>query len=208
MNIVDTLLSQYANSPIIIRLLEGLEECLNPATTIEDFYNDIFNVSTAKGYGLDVWGRIVGISRNVPRSVGKDRNFGFNKGSGFSPFNDAPFSGSGSGFTSYALPDSLYRQLIIIKAYANIIYATAPNINAFLFYIFQKRCYYRVTGDMQAEYVFEFTPTAFERLIIFSLNILPIPCGISVEYTIQSVSGTLGFNGSNLQTFNNGTFRQ
>ena len=208
MNIVDTLLSQYANSPIIVGLLESLEECLNPSTTIDAFYDDIFNVLTAKGYGLDVWGRIVGIGRNVPSSIGSDRTFGFNKDSGFTPFNDAPFSGSGSGFTSYALPDSLYRQLIMIKAYANILYATAPNINKFLFYIFKKRAYYRLTGDMQAEYVFEFTPTAFERLIIFSLNILPIPCGISVQYTIQSTSGTFGFNGSNLQAFNNGTFRQ
>ena len=208
MNIVDTLLSQYANSPIIVGLLEGLEECLNPSTTIDAFYDDIFNVLTAKGYGLDVWGRIVGIGRNVPSSIGSDRTFGFNKDSGFTPFNDAPFSGSGSGFTSYALPDSLYRQLIMIKAYANILYATAPNINKFLFYIFKKRAYYLLTGDMQAEYVFEFTPTAFERLIIFSLNILPIPCGISVQYTIQSTSGTFGFNGSNLQAFNNGTFRQ
>ena len=208
MNIVDTLLSQYANSPIIVGLLEGLEECLNPSATIGAFYDDILNVLTAKGYGLDVWGRIVGIGRNVPSSIGSDRTFGFNKDSGFTPFNDAPFSGSGSGFTSYALPDSLYRQLIMIKAYANILYATAPNINKFLFYIFKKRAYYRLTGDMQAEYVFEFTPTAFERLIIFSLNILPIPCGISVQYTIQSTSGTFGFNGSNLQAFNNGTFRQ
>ncbi len=63
MNIVDTLLSQYANSPIIVGLLEGLEECLNPSTTIDAFYDDIFNVLTAKGYGLDVWGRIVGIGR-------------------------------------------------------------------------------------------------------------------------------------------------
>lgn len=206
MDIVDTLLSQYANSPRIYAILSGLNDTINPSAQIEDFYNMVFNLDTAKGFGLDIWGRIVGISRNVPTSVGTDDAFGFEDG--FTPFNDAPFATYSSKFTSFALPDSLYRQLIIIKAYANILYATAPNINKFLKYIFNKRAYYRVIGGMHAEYVFEFQPSDFERLIIYRLGILPVPCGVSVEYTIITPSTTFGYNGSNMQTFNNGTFRQ
>lgn len=208
MNIVDTLLTQYANSPVIVGLLEGLNEVIDPSADIQQFYDMVFNLSTAQGYGLDIWGRIVGVSRNVPYAVGDDPLFGFSEAEEYTPFNDAPFNGSGSGFSSYRMLDSQYRQVIIIKAYSNILYATAPNINKFLYYIFQKRAYYRVLGDMNGQYVFEFNPTSFERVIIFYLGVLPVPCGVSVEYKIISSSGTLGFNGSQLQPFNQGTFRK
>ena len=208
MDIIPTILSQYANSPRIMTILDGLNEAFDPSAQIDEFYRLIFNVNTAEGYGLDVWGRIVGIGRTVSGVDGTDKTFGFNETDYFTPFNDAPFNGSGAKFSSFQLPDTQYRQLIMIKAYANILYATAPNINKFLYSIFGKRAYYRITGDMTAQYVFEFTPDDFERLIIFNLGILPIPCGISVEYTILDISNTLGFNGSGLQTFNNGTFRR
>lgn len=208
-NYVDTIMSQYANSPIIIALIEGINDLVEPDTVLDSFYNKVINLSTATGYGLDVWGRIVGINRTVNTDLANDSYFGFNETGYYSPFNDKPFNGNGGSFTAYPLPDNLYRQLIFIKAYANIIYATAPNINKFLYYIFGgKRAYYLITGVMQAKYVFEFTPTSFERLIIFTLGVLPVPCGISVEYTILDTSGTLGFNGSGLQTFGNGVFKQ
>lgn len=208
MNIVDTLLSQYANSPRITGLLYGLQDAIDPSAQLDAFYDMVLNLDTAQGFGLDIWGRIVGIGRTVPSSVGSDKQFGFKETNYFTPFNQAPFNGNGAKFSSYMLPDTLYRQLIIIKAYSNILYATAPNINRFLYSIFKKRAYYRLLDNMHAQYVFEFTPSSFERLIIFSLGILPIPCGVSVEYTIIPTATTFGFNGSNLQTFNNGTFRQ
>lgn len=208
MDIIPTILSQYANSPRLMMILEWISDTLDPSAQIDEFYNLIFNVDTAQGYGLDVWGRIVGVSRTVAGVSGNDKTFGFNETNYFTPFNVAPFNGNGAKFNSYQLPDTQYRQLIMIKAYANILYATAPNINKFLYSIFGKRAYYRITGDMTAQYVFEFIPSNFERSIIFNLGILPIPCGISVEYTIVDTSTTFGFNGSDLQTFNNGTFRQ
>lgn len=206
MDILDTLLTQYANSPIIVGLLEGLNEAIDPSANIEQFYNIVLNLKTAQGYGLDIWGIIVGIGRNVPVDLSDDPKMGF-YGSDNTPFNVAPFNGSGGKFVSYALPDNLYRKLIIIKAYANILYATAPNINKLLYYIFEERAYYRIIGGMQAQYVFEFTPTQFERLIIFSLGILPVPCGVSVEYTILNTAKTFGFLGSKLQPFNQGSFK-
>ena len=106
---------------------------IDPSESIEDFYNLIWNVGTANGLGLDVWGRIVGVDRNakiIPPDVDV---FGFNTNPiSFQPFNQAPFLGSDANFTSYKLPDSQYRMLIMIKAASNIIYATAININRFL----------------------------------------------------------------------------
>ena len=58
-----TILSQYANSPTIVQLVTNLNAYIDPTTNIDAFYDFVWNVDTAKGYGLDVWGRIVGVGR-------------------------------------------------------------------------------------------------------------------------------------------------
>ena len=206
MNYVDTLLTQYANSPVLCGLLEGLNDALDPSANIEDFYDKVFNLSTAQGYGLDIWGRIIGVKREVPSAISGEKLFGFSETKYFTPFNVAPFNGGGGKNSSYRLPDELYRRLLFIKAYINILHATAPNINKFLFQIFGKYSYYMPLGDMRAQYSFFFTPNQFENMIIYRLKLLPEPCGITVSYKIFSNNDTLGFSGSGLQPFNQGTF--
>lgn len=206
-----TLMSQYANSPVIVSLIEQINDILDPSKLIDDFYNKLWNLKTANGYGLDNWGRIIGVDRNVRMSAPNEVNFGFHTdpdSAFFTPFNVAPFSASGSGFESYALPDDLYRQLIIVKAASNIIYATAPNINKFLKMIFNERSFYLITDIMKAEYRFEFTLNSFQRLIVFTLNLLPNPCGVELTFLEVPVSGVFGFEGSGLQPFDQGTFAE
>ena len=66
------------------------------------------------------------------------------------------------------------RKLIIIKAATNILYATAFNINKFLLMIFDgRRAYYNITGHMAAEYVLSSLLSNFERLVVYSLNMMP-----------------------------------
>lgn len=150
-NIQETLMSQYANSPIICNLIDGMNDCLDPSETIETFYELAFNVNTVKGFGLDIWGRIVGVNRNINMSSDV-KTFGFETGDkSFYPFNNYPFSAAGAGYDAYQLTDSKFRTLIMIKAASNIVYATAPNINRFLRLIFpKKRSYYLITGHMKA----------------------------------------------------------
>lgn len=208
-NIKDTLLSQYANSPIIVGIITGINDVLDPQHTADEFYNMLWNLSTASSWGLDIWGRIVGVTRNVQMSDPDAVTFGFSttpQSAQFTPFNTAPFSGSGSNFGTYALPDNLFRELIVIKAASNILYATAPNINKYLLTIFNDRAYYKITGHMTAKYVFEFELSAFQRLIVYTLKLLPEPCGVLVSYEENSVSTTFGFDGSGLQPFDQGTF--
>ena len=76
-NIQDTLLSQYANSPIICQLIESMNECIDPAHSITDYYQLAFNVKTAQGFGLDIWGRIVGVNRNISIPPDDRETFGF-----------------------------------------------------------------------------------------------------------------------------------
>lgn len=204
-NIKDTIMSQYAHSPAILRIIGDLNDVIDPQYYIDDFYNYVYRLSTAQGFALDIWALKVGVTRSAPMSTPNVSSFGF-KPSG-EPWNTYPFSGSGSGFVSYQLPDILLRQLIIIKAATNIIYATAININKLLLMIFNgRRAYYKITGHMTAEYVFEFTLSPFERMIVYTLNILPQPCGVGISYRESDPNRIFGFEGSGLQTFDNGVF--
>lgn len=209
-NIKDTIMSQYANSPAILGLIQHLNDVIDPQYFIDDFYEYVYRLSTAKGFGLDIWAEKVGVSRNAPMQDPNSKTFGYqtspDQEPNFTPFNVAPFS-DGGAFSSYKLPDSDLRKLIIIKAALNILYATAMNINKFLLMIFGgKRAYYNIIGHMSAEYVFEFSLSPFERLVVYSLNMMPQPCGVGISYREVDVNRIFGFNRSLLSNFNNGVF--
>lgn len=108
-----TILSQYANSPILTAIIENLEECIDPTADLNAFYDNIWNIFSAQGYGLDVWGRIVGVERAIkvqetqwfgfnealPGSLSFDNTqlfiyspaLGFSEGQGFVPFGSGTF---------------------------------------------------------------------------------------------------------------------
>lgn len=203
-NIKDTIMAQYANSPAILGIIESMNDAIDPQYFIDDFYKYIYRLSTARGFGLDIWADKVGVSRNAPMADTNAPTLGF--ADGFEPWNQAPWS-DGGAFSSLRLSDDSLRKLIIVKAALNILYATALNINKFLLTIFDgRRAYYNITGHMTAEYVFEFTLTPFERLIVYTFNMLPQPCGVGISYREVDVNQTFGFNGSGLSNFNNGGF--
>lgn len=59
----ETLLSQYCDSPTITGMLQSFNDAVDPSQDIANFYTNIWNVATAVGNGLDIWGQIVGVSR-------------------------------------------------------------------------------------------------------------------------------------------------
>ncbi|ENL8513230.1 DUF2612 domain-containing protein [Providencia rettgeri] len=202
-----TLMSQYANSTIIISILKSANESIDPSNNIDDFYSLVFNVHTAQGVGLDIWGRIVGIDRGISIPDPDEDYFGFDGTEKYLPFNQAPFYSGDSSESAYMMSDESFREVIIMKAYANIIYATAPNINAFLKDSFTRgRAYYLITGHMKARYVFEYRLSEFEKNLIFNHNILPKPCGVEVSITELPVSEYFGFYKTGFQPFNQAPF--
>lgn len=87
-DIWSTVISQYANSDILTTLITNLFDYIDPTKNLESFFDLIWNVDTAEGYGLDVWGRIVGVNRILQVSVGTW--FGFQEAlPGIDTFNDA-----------------------------------------------------------------------------------------------------------------------
>ena len=60
-----TVISQYQTSPTLLQLIENMETYIDPLTNLDAFYVNIWNIYSASGYGLDVWGRIVGVTRTI-----------------------------------------------------------------------------------------------------------------------------------------------
>jgi len=200
-----TIMSQYANSPRLMSIINGLWAAIDPAKFTGDFYHLVMDIPNANSYGLDIWGRIVGIGRTVTFVNPGGEYFGFEDG--FYPFNERPFSAPGSGTDTWELTDDAYRELILLKALANIVYASAPNINALMRAMFTQPCYFLLTGHMQGRYVFEFDLSPYQHHLVFNTDILPRPCGVDVSIIISADPvGIFGFYGSGFQPFGQGVF--
>lgn len=204
-NVQDTVISQYANSPVICSLIKSFNGCLDPRKDIDNFYNLVWNVETAQGFGLDTWGSIVGIRREV-RMTPEDEFLGFSDG--FTGFNDGVWGFGDESDREYLLDDDTYRRVIMLKALSNIVYATAPNINKLLRMMFSKRgrAYYVINGTMQARYVFEFFLMPIERAIIRQTDLLPRPSGVLLDFFEPDIDKTFGFIEANLAPFGEGAF--
>lgn len=194
-----TIISQYANSPIICGLIESLNDCLDPSKNIDDFYRTIWNLSTAEGIGLDIWGRILGISRYI--LITEKNQF---LGSSLSDKDLQNFKLN----TNYKMNDEMFRSMLFIKAYSNIIYCTAYHINQLLTNLFKKRgpAYYVKNGTMKARYVFEFNLSAIEKAALISTDLLPRPTGVLIDYYEPDITKTFGFIESGLAPFGEGAF--
>ena len=199
---------QYGNSPVIQSLVSNLEQYFDADTFVDEFYDQIWNIDTANSFGLDIWGRIVGIDRylNVKK---QETNFGFNTpNKSFAPFNVAPFRNGDPSTTTYRLNDDAYRKLIMVKAFSNIVRPNAPAINQILQYLFDgKRCYVLDLGSMAMRYVFAFYLQPYERAIVES-DVFSRPAGVRVEIVEIPQPNVFGFNeaGQESAPFNQGTF--
>lgn len=186
-NVQQTILAQYANSPIITGLIDYTNQWIDPSIDLQNFYIYVWNVYSAKGFGLDIWGRIV----NVPRTINIPASqiyFGFEEAlPNAQPFNQAPFySGPQSG-TLYTLTDDTYLVLILTKALANISSFTAPSVNALLQFMFAGRgsCYVLETSPMQIEYVFNFPLQTWEAAVIEQPSLMPRPAGVGITIIVN-----------------------
>lgn len=64
-----TIISDFANSPIITGVIGRAEQNITPALDIDAFYSAVFDLNTATDFGLDIWGLIVGVTREIPRDA-------------------------------------------------------------------------------------------------------------------------------------------
>lgn len=183
-NIWTTVIARYANSPIITGIITAFNAAMDLTELLDEFFDNQLNVLTAIGYGLDVWGRIVDVSRTL-QLPGTGTYFGFAQQSptvdNFAPGGQSPFySGQQPVTLNYNLTDTQYRRLILAKAAANICDGSIPAINQILLNLFPSRgtCYVRDNQNMSLTYVFGFVLTQVESAIITQSGVLPTPAGV------------------------------
>lgn len=208
----DTILAQYANSPTIVDLVDRFNDWIDPQADIQNFYNTIWNVETANDHGLDIWGRIVNVSRYL-QILEQPAYFGFVEAftlptadTGAQPFNQAPMYIGEQATTTFRLETEAFRKLILLKAMSNITNCTIPSLNAMLKYFFEGRSYVHDTGEMQIRYVFEFDLSPFELAIMLQSGVIPRPAGVLANVMQVNPLATFGFNEANGQPFNQGSF--
>lgn len=202
-----TIISQYANSLILYTMIQNFEAYLDQTENLSNFYDTIWNVATAQGYGLDVWGRIVGVNRLLNIATGSW--FGFQESTTAQTFNQGIFYEGLMPTSTYKLSDQVFRELIFAKAMFNICNGSIPAINAIMRALFPNRgnCY--VTDgvfsgswfgfqesqnaqpfnqaafydgeplfSMAIQYVFRFALAPYELSIVQQSGVLPKPVGV------------------------------
>lgn len=173
-----TILSQYAASPVITGLIDYENQWLDPFALFNDFYDNVWNLDTAVGYGLDVWGRILGKNRVLQISAGSW--FGFKEATDAQPFGQGIFYAGGGSTQNFYLGDDAYRLLLFAKAAANIWDGSIPAFNQILLNLFPGRGDIYVTDgeNMTMTVHSTFVLAPFEIAILTTANVLPIPTGV------------------------------
>lgn len=176
---------QYAHSPKLVGLINGLAEGLSPQNSLKAFYDNVFNINSASGSGLDVWGDIFNIKRSLTLTLDNVE-------------------------TQYTMTDDEYRMILKLAASKNISDATCGNIYTVLSTVFSQfgNIYVSDLGEMHLRYSFEFLLSDTMYAILRQTKVVPRPAGVGIEiYEIPSRK-IIGFNGQELETLNNGTFFQ
>lgn len=181
------MISQYANSPKFVKLVEGLTGLFNNAKLIKDWYNIVFNLKTATGFGLDIWGKILNQSRNFTYT---------NQTSGVQTeyYLKGAMTIDGTNFSAEQIEET-YRTILFMKALSYITNATDKSLNELLqFYFAEKggKCYVIQYGTMKIRYVFEFPVNKLEKSIFMS-DVMPKPTGVGTTFEYLPKNSYFGF---------------
>ena len=171
---------QYDKADKLNAVLKGTERFLSVAVTQfwEKYLTDIFTVGTANTFGLDLWGKTLGIAR--PQ---------------YADENDVVRTVS----------DEMYRRMLIGAIYKFNMTGTVPEINYYLQYVFGTKQVYIIDHlDMTISVIFSRELTAEEIAVLSSPNFIPRPAGVNIN--IPARDKIFGFNGSELEPFDNGVF--
>ncbi|QNT78293.1 DUF2612 domain-containing protein [Entomobacter blattae] len=187
----DTVIAQYANAPVLNGLLGALNAESDPRQFWEEFVLTFWDIETAQGYGLDIWGKIVGVERAISSIT--TTWFGFQEETTALARPFGQITGQGvfwDGMTVLShqtlLSDDDYRGLILAKAAANISDGSIASLNAILSRLFAQkgRIYLKDNRDMSLTVVTEWeigqNDLALLKIIIAVLR----PAGVEIVVEI------------------------
>jgi hypothetical protein len=209
-----TIISQYSNSPTLVQLVRNIDGYIDPSADIDAFYSNIWNIDSAVGKGLDIWGKIVGLDNGrILKIPSAEIDLGFSEAGTLSatPFGSGVFYSGNPINQNYLLSDDAFRTLILVKALANITDGSIPSYNRLLQNLFagRGRCYVNDLGNMQMRYTFEFYLQPFEMAIMTQSGALPRPTGVLASIVQVPVPNIFGFSeagSASAAPFGQGTF--
>jgi len=177
----DCYLWQYDKAPHIKTLMQNKQKFLK--ANVEDFWSnwlkDVFNIDTASTFGLNLWGRFLGVGR--PSYL--------------------------DGGVLVEFDDDQYRTVLKGRLMLMMSNGSVPEMNKYINYLFPDKSTFVVDyQDMSVNIVFYYTPTTQEMAIIQLDGFLPRPAGVNVNYVIVPPEEVFGFDGQELSTFDNGSF--
>lgn len=179
--------SQYSASPVMLKLMNSFQEQLDPSADIETFYENIFDIHSASGWGLDNWGRILNITRLV-----EDDDI------------------------TITLDDKPYRLLLLYKALANISPSNAESLNHLLNELLNtgagdfggdlRKSYVLEVDTMVIRWVFEDFMDSIHKAIFKKAGTLARGAGVGWELYALNPGKVFGFNGQEMHPFNQAPF--
>lgn len=173
----DAIQSQYAASPHLTGLVAGFQRRLDASADLDLIFDTLVWLPTASGVSLDVWGRIVGVPRDLMTDAGQ-----------------------------IVWDDPTFRFLILYKALANISASDAGTLNSLLDKLFDGPVYVLDLQDMTIRVVFEFYADAIQTAILKNYGLLARGGGVGWEWYQIDPANVFGFDGSGLQPFNQAPF--
>jgi hypothetical protein len=180
-DVLDTLIVQYQHSPVLAALVQYIGAWLDGRCFDDLFFNTVWNLDTAQGWGLDVLGRIVGASRML--TVPEEGVFLGFEGQGTAANLDWGSWYRGADATlNVRLSDAAWRRVILARARANVCGCTIPEINALLMLLFPDygNSYVVDNADGSMTYRFGAPLSSLDYAIVSQEGILPRPTGIRV----------------------------
>lgn len=200
----ETVQSQYAESPAIRALIESARVRIAPDADIALFYQSIFDIETAQGVGLDIWGRILGIGRSVEVEA-EQTYFGFEE-AGYDPFDVSPFWMRGGATEQYTLSDDAYRELLLWKAMANIATADAAALNRLLLSLFPGQDIVVHEWGIMAIQLYIFSPLLpYQRTILRNYGLLAKGAGVGLNW-VEIPVPAFGFSEAGYEPFDSAPF--
>lgn len=170
---------QYANAKAFTALVNAEQDWYSQnVTEFFNFWRDkMLNLDRADDFGLSVWGKILNFKRQILLKDG----------------------------SVYILSTEAYRLLLkgqFLKMTTN---GSISDANRYLQLLFggQGAAYCLDNYDMTISYIFEFKPTEEQLFLLENVDFLPRPAGVKYEILVLD-DQFLGFDGSNMQTFDHG----
>lgn len=199
------LLWEYDQAENLIALINAKKAWygVNHELFWSEWASHIFNLTSLDEFGCTVWAIILGVtfqvqqeSRLTSKAIGLD-------------YTDAPnFDRSNFGsFDSYYVGLTLaQKQLVLKMRYRQLTSrGTLPEINSMLAYIFGTGNAYAVDNlNMTISVGFK-APDPDLYFVVTNYNLLPIPAGVGVTYSIFQ-RPSLGFDYTDALNFDRGTF--